>query len=144
MCTCNCDASDWDLTDLLAGRALSKSINMASGGCPFLWVINTFSGLTSLCACGGSKLCMCFSPAQSYIDTMKRKCERAIERLIYAGKVTRTYNSSSAEAVKFNSWVNPSNKIILEKSQALFSFCHCVFLSFSLWKNNFICSRRSL
>lgn len=63
--TCNCSASERERICLLAGRALPKSINTARGGCPFLCVIRTLPGLTSLCAYGGSKLCICLSPAQS-------------------------------------------------------------------------------
>lgn len=63
--TCSCKASACDLIALLAGRALSKSIKIARWGCSFLWVMRTLSGLTPLWAYGGSKLCICFSPAHS-------------------------------------------------------------------------------
>lgn len=64
--TCNWSASDRERICFLAGRALPKSINMARGGFPFIWVIRTLPGLTSLCAYGGSRLCICLSPAQSW------------------------------------------------------------------------------
>lgn len=62
--TCNCNASDRERICFRAGRALPKSINIASGGCPFLRVIRILPGLTSLWAYGGSRLCICLSPAQ--------------------------------------------------------------------------------
>ena len=65
MITCNCSASERDRICLFAGRALPKSINIARGDCPFLRVRRTLPGLTSLCAYGGSRLCIFFNPAQS-------------------------------------------------------------------------------
>lgn len=64
--TCNCTASERERICLLAGRALPKSISIARGGWPFLWVKRTLPGFKSLCAYGGSKLCICSSPAQSW------------------------------------------------------------------------------
>lgn len=63
--TCNCSASERERICLLARQALPKSIKTARGGWPFLRVKRTLPGLTSLCAYGGSRLCMCWSPAHT-------------------------------------------------------------------------------
>ena len=81
MITCNCSASERDRICLFAGRALPKSINIARGDCPCLCVRRTLPGLTSLCAYEGSRLCMCFSPAQS-CSSIFHKCMGTIHLML--------------------------------------------------------------